>query len=79
MGDEASDEDRSDRISAVFALLTAKLEDSATIAAECQGRRTDEELINGARRVADLAGEATTIAGALSVLLPTPLGVRERD
>ena len=69
MGDDADGEERSEHMSRVFALLTAKLEDAATLAADCQGRRTTAELRRGAKQIAELASETATIAAALSALL----------
>ena len=69
MDDEARDEERADRLSQLFALLTCKLEDAAGLAAECQGRRPEPELIEGASRIAELAGEVATISAAVAVLL----------
>jgi hypothetical protein len=70
------EEDRSSRISEVFALLTAKLEDAATVAIECQGRRPEPELATRAQQITQLAFEAATIAGALATLLQSPGGER---
>lgn len=71
MGEETDMVHRVERISAVFALLTAKLEDAATIAAEGQGRNVAEKVCDLAEQIAELAGETSTIAGALAVLLAT--------
>jgi hypothetical protein len=72
MGNEADNEHRSQRISGAFAFLTAKLEDAATIAVEGQGRHPDDKLCIDAEKIAELAGEACTVAGALAVLLAGP-------
>lgn len=69
MSDEVQDQDHAERISAVFALLTAKLEDAATLAVDGQGRRPDELLLSCADQIATLTSEACTIAGALAALL----------
>jgi hypothetical protein len=69
MNEEARAEERTERLSQLFALLTCKLEDAAGIAAECQGRRPEAELIEGASRIAELTGEVATIAAAVAVLL----------
>ena len=69
MSIEAEDEHRAEQLSAVFALLTGKLEDAATFAADGQGRHSDAELLSYAGHVAELASEAATIAGAVSALL----------
>ena len=72
MSNEAEDEHRADQLSAVFALLTGKLEDAAGIATDGQGRRPVDELLGYASQVAVLADEAATIAGALAALLAKP-------
>lgn len=69
MTNAAEQEHGREMISRAFALLTAKLEDAATLAAEGQGPQTDEQLLDIAQQIADLAGEAATIAGALTALL----------
>lgn len=72
MRDEVQNEDRADHLSAVFALLTGKLEDAATLAADGQGRHPDYELLSYSSQIADLATEAATIAGAVAALLAKP-------
>lgn len=72
MSDEAQNEERANRLSAVFALLTGKLEDAATMAADGQGQRHEDELLDHAKQIAELANEAATIAGAVASLLVTP-------
>ena len=72
MSDEAEDEYRAEQLSAVFALLTGKLEDAATLAADGQGRHPDNELLSYSSQIADLATEAATIAGAVAALLAKP-------
>ena len=69
MSIEAEDEHRAKQLSAVFALLTGKLEDAATFAAHGQGRHSDAELLSYASHVAELANEAATIAAAVGGLL----------
>ena len=69
MSIDAEDEHRAEQLSAVFALLTGKLEDAATFSADGQGRLSDAELLSYANHVAELASEAATIAGAVSALL----------
>ena len=69
MGNEAEDEHRAQQISAVFARLTGKLEDAATLAADGQGRHPADELKGYANEIAELATEAATIAGAVAALL----------
>ena len=69
MSDEAEDEYRAEQLSAVFALLTGKLEDAATFAADGQGRHPENELLGYASQIAELSTEAATIAGAVAALL----------
>lgn len=72
MDQEAEQEHRSERISRMFALLTAKLEDAATLAVDGQGLQSDGALAVLAEQIADLASESATIAGALAALLAAP-------
>ena len=72
MSDEAEDEHRAEQLSAVFALLTGKLEDAAALAADGQGRRPEDELLRYASQITELASEAATIAGGIAVLLAKP-------
>ena len=72
MSNEAEDEHRAKQLSQVFALLTAKLEDAATLAADGQGWHPENELLVCASQIADLASEAATIAGAIAALLTKP-------
>ena len=50
-------------------LRNRKLEDAATLAADGQGRHSDNELLGYARQIAELANEAATIAGAVAAAL----------
>lgn len=69
MDDTEVPEERADLTSRLFALLTARLEDAAAIAAECQGRGSSEELRQRAQQLASLLDEAATVdAGALALL-----------
>lgn len=72
--DAVHEQERAERIAAAFALLTAKLEDAAGLAADGQGPGSDAELRELARQVADLAGDVNTIAGALAAILRTDQG-----
>ena len=72
MSNEAEDEHRAEQLSAVFALLTGKLEDAATIAADGQGPHPDADLLGYASQITELANEAATIAGAIAALLTRP-------
>jgi hypothetical protein len=56
-------------VSRLFAQLTARFEDVATIAAECQGSRLVEELVEGAERLRDIAQDAATLAEAIVELI----------
>lgn len=69
MNSEADQEHRSEQIARSFALLTAKLEDAAVLAVEGQGRQADEQLRDLALGIAELAGEAATIAGVMACLI----------
>lgn len=71
MSDEADREHRSEQIARTFALLTAKLEDAAALAAEGQGPRTDDQLRTLTQQIAELSGEATTVAAAMACLIMT--------
>lgn len=71
MSNEAQDEHRDDQLSEVFALLTGKLEDAASFAADGQGRRQHDELLRLASQITELANEVATIAGAIEALLTT--------
>ncbi len=79
MTHEAQQDHRGGQISRAFALLTAKLEDASTLAVEGQGPQGDDQLLDFARQIAELAGEAATISGALAALLTRGLGERTRD
>lgn len=69
MIDPEDQENRVELISRMFALLTAKLEDAATICAECQGRLPPEQLREGATKVEDLVSQTATVAAAVTALL----------
>lgn len=56
-------------MSRLFAQLTARFEDAAAIAAECQGERPAAELVEGAERLRDIAQDAGTIAKAIVELI----------
>lgn len=56
-------------ISRLYALLTAKLEDAAAIAGDCQARRPAAELRKGAWALIALAEEVLTVASAVAALL----------
>jgi hypothetical protein len=69
MDDPEDQENRAELISRMFALLTAKLEDAATIAAECQARLSPAQLLEGAAKLEDLVSQTATVAAAVSALL----------
>lgn len=69
MEDPDDHEDRAELISRMFALLTAKLEDAATIAAECQGRLPPQQLRERAGTLEDLVGETATLSAAVAALI----------
>ena len=53
----------------MFALLTAKLEDAATLAAESQGRRASAELIENASALRELVREALIVVEGVEALI----------
>lgn len=69
MVEEARDEYRAERISAVFTLLTGKLEDAAQSAVDGQGRHADDQLRACAEDIAVLSSEVAIIANVLVGLL----------
>ena len=69
---------QADLIARMYALLTGKLEDAATIAAECQARLSRKELRDRAADLEDLITEANTIAAGASALLRDALQVNCR-
>lgn len=69
MKEHEDQERRRDLISALYALITAKLEDAATIAAECQAARPSSELLEGAGNVTELSREAMLLAAAILAIL----------
>lgn len=58
--DEEQPRERADTISRLFALITMKLEDAARIAAECQARRPEDQLLDAAEKLSALISEAAT-------------------
>lgn len=67
--DEARQEERAQRISAVFALLTAKLEDATGLAADGQAPNSDECRSQLAVSIAQLSAEVATIASLIVALM----------
>ena len=72
MDDAEDQENRAELISRMFALLTAKLEDAATIAAQCQARLPPEQLRDTAAELEHLVSQTATVAAAVSALLRDP-------
>ena len=69
MVDREQEEGRAELVSRLFTLLTSRLEDGATIAADCQGARPAQELTQGAERLRDIAQDASTVAEAIVELV----------
>lgn len=69
MVEREREEERAELVSRLFALLTSRLENGATIAADCQGARPAEELANGAERLRDIAQEGLMVAEAIVELV----------
>ena len=55
MVDQERQDERADLVSRWFAQLISRFEDAAAIAANCQGARLADELIEGAERLRDIA------------------------
>lgn len=72
MTDPEHDQHRADLITRMFALLTAKAEDAAGVAADCQGCRSQLELLEGAQQLLSFAEESLTISAAIVALLARP-------
>ena len=62
--DEEQQKACAERLSRLFALITMKLEDAAEIAADCQGHRPRDELMQGDERLETLLSVAETIVAA---------------
>jgi len=69
MDDLEDQENRAELISRIFALLTAKLEDAAAIAADCQAKLPAEQLREGTAKLEDLVNEPATLGAAVAALL----------
>lgn len=69
MVDREREERRADLVSRLFAQLTSRFEDGATIAAECQGARAAELLLEGAERLREIGQDASTVAEAIVELV----------
>lgn len=69
MEDPGAKLERADLISRLFALLTARLEDAAGLAAECQGSRPTTDLLERARELVTLSEEVVTLSAAALALL----------
>ena len=69
MVDQERQDQRADLVSRVFAQLTGRFEDAATIAAECQGALPVEELVKGAEQLRDIGQDAATVAEAIAAII----------
>ena len=69
MNDREAQEERADLISRTFALITAKCEDAATLAAESQGRQPSDVLRENAEKLQDLMSETSTVIDCVTALL----------
>ena len=67
--DEEKQEERAKLILGMFALINAKLEDAATLAAESQGRRASAELIQKASALRELVCEALIVVEGIEALI----------
>lgn len=70
MDDLEAREERAELVSRTFALITAKLEDAATLATECQGRHPPTALRENAENLRDMLAEAITALDCVIALLP---------
>jgi hypothetical protein len=68
MDDIEQQKERADLISRMFALLTAKFEDAAGFAADCQGPHSAEHLVNRVVALESLIEEALTLFSAAAAL-----------
>ena len=69
MVDQERQDERADLVSRLFAQLTSRFEDAATIAAECQGDRPAEELKRGAEGLREIGQDAATVAEVIDELI----------
>jgi acyl-CoA reductase-like NAD-dependent aldehyde dehydrogenase len=69
MVDQERQDERADLVSRLFAQLTSRFEDAATIAAECQGAPPSDELSQGAERLREMGQDAATIAEVIVDLI----------
>lgn len=69
MVDRERQDERADLVSRLFAQLTGRFEDAATIASECQAARPPQELIKGAEQLREIGQDAATIAEAIVELI----------
>ena len=69
MDDREAQEKRAELVSQTFALITAKCEDAAALAAECQDGHSDQMLRENGERLRDLISEAGTIIDCVLGLL----------
>ena len=69
MDDLEAPEERAELVSRTFALITAKLEDAATLAAESQGRHPPVMLRENAEKLRDMLTQAITVSDCVIALL----------
>ena len=69
MEDREAQEERADLISRTFALITAKCEDAATLAAKSQGCQLSAVLREKAEMLRDLMSETSTVIDCITALL----------
>ena len=67
--DSINDDGRADLVSRLFAMLTARFEDAAALAAEGQGKRSDDRLGEIARELVEVSDDVMTLARAVGVVL----------
>ena len=62
-------QERAELVSRTFALITAKLEDAAALAAQSQGRQPLDALRKNAEKLREILVETATVADCVTVLL----------
>ena len=72
VGMDGHPDEQSSLIPRLFAMATARCEDAATAAMECQGRRTREQWLDGANELISLADELATLGRTIAALLGDP-------
>jgi len=69
MDDPEAAQERAELLSGMFALITVKLEDAATIAVDCQGRVPPEDLLEHGQKLRELITETSTVLDAALALI----------